>query len=173
MLDRLQRAFNLQKAFVSHVSHELRTPLTAITGQIQVSLLANDKEDDLRFMIRSVLEDVNQLNKLTNNLLELTSIEAEGNNIKLTLLNVLDLLLRARTDIMKKWPHSKILFTIDDKESQIPEIYANESLLHTAFINLIENGVKFSPNQTIEINMSNTANQVSINFQNKTNYTLA
>ena len=80
MLDRLQRAFNLQKAFVSHVSHELRTPLTAITGQIQVSLLANDKEDDLRFMIRSVLEDVNQLNKLLidSNLLCLNFIYLEN-----------------------------------------------------------------------------------------------
>ncbi|MFB0906742.1 MAG: HAMP domain-containing protein, partial [Spirosomataceae bacterium] len=32
MLNRLEEAFNTQKAFVSHASHELRTPLTSITG---------------------------------------------------------------------------------------------------------------------------------------------
>jgi signal transduction histidine kinase len=39
MLDRLEEAFRLQRAFVSNASHEMRTPLTAITGQIEVALL--------------------------------------------------------------------------------------------------------------------------------------
>ncbi len=169
MLDRLQKAFMLQRSFVSHASHELRTPLTAITGQIQVSLLANDNEHELRLMAKSVLDDVNQLNKLTNNLLDLTSIDTEENNIKLTLLNVLEVLWRARTEVLKKHENYDILISIEESEDRIPEIYANESLIYTAFINLIENGAKFSLNYNIEIKIGITKNQVSIKFQNKTN----
>ena len=51
MLNRLEKAFKLQRAFVSHASHELRTPLTAITGQIQVSLLANVNFFEVSFRI--------------------------------------------------------------------------------------------------------------------------
>jgi signal transduction histidine kinase len=169
MLDRLQKAFKLQRSFVSHASHELRTPLTAITGQIQVSLLANDNEYELRLMAKSVLEDVNQLNKLTNNLLDLTSIDTEESNIKLTLINVLEVLWQARTEVLKKFENYQILISIEESEEYIPEIYANEALIYTAFINLIENGAKFSIDHNIHIQIGNTKEQVIIKFQNKTN----
>lgn len=168
MLDRLQKAFNLQRSFVSHASHELRTPLTAITGQIQVSLLANDNEHELRLMAKSVLEDVNQLNKLTNNLLDLTSIDTEENNIKLSLINVLEVLWQARNEVLKKYENYQILITVEESEEHIPEIYANESLIYTAFINLIENGAKFSLDKTIQIKIGLTKEQVMLKFQNKT-----
>ena len=169
MLDRLQKAFMLQRSFVSHASHELRTPLTAITGQIQVSLLANDNEHELRLMAQSVLEDVNQLNKLTNNLLDLTSIDTEENNIKLSLLNVLEVLWQARTEVLKKYKNYQILISLEESEEYIPEIYANEPLIYTAFINLLENGAKFSIDDTIQIKIGISKEKVMIKFQNKTN----
>ena len=168
MLDRLQKAFNAQRSFVSHASHELRTPLTAITGQIQVSLLANDNVDELRLMAKSVLEDVNQLNKLTNNLLDLTSIDADDTNIKVTLINIVELLWQVRSEILKKHNNYEILIALDEIEDHLPEIYANEALIYTALINLVENGVKFSPDHTIYIKLILSENQVIITFQNKT-----
>lgn len=168
MLDRLLKAFMLQRSFVSHASHELRTPLTAITGQIQVSLLANDNEHELRLMAKSVLEDVNQLNKLTNNLLDLTSIDTEENNIKFSLLNVIEALWQARTEVLKKYPDYQILISIEENELQIPQILGNESLIYTAFINLVENGAKFSLDNTLHIKIAHVNNHIEIKFQNKT-----
>ncbi len=168
MLDRLQKAFNAQRSFVSHASHELRTPLTAITGQIQVSLLANDNADELRLMASSVLEDVNQLNTLTNNLLDLTSIHADDTNIDVALVNIVELLYQTRSEILKKYSNCEILISINEIDDHLPEVYANEPLLFTAFINLVENGVKFSPDHTIFIRIVLSENQVIIKFQNKT-----
>ncbi|MRX47901.1 HAMP domain-containing sensor histidine kinase [Pedobacter puniceum] len=169
MLDRLQKAFHKQRAFVSHASHELRTPLTAITGQIQVSLLANDNMEELRNMAKSVLEDVNQLNILTNNLLELNSIDVDDIRIKASLLNVVDLLLQAKSEVSQKYPESKIVLQIDDHEDYLPEIYANESLIYSAFINLIENAVKFASDQTAQIKLLTLKDEIQIKFQNKLN----
>ena len=168
MLDRLQKAFNTQRSFVSHASHELRTPLTAITGQIQVSLLANDNVDELRLMAQSVLEDVNQLNTLTNNLLDLTSIDAEDTNINLDLVNIMELLFQARSELLKKHSNYVIIISLNEIEDQLPEIYANETLLYTALLNLVENGVKFSPNHTIYIRLILSEDHVTIKFQNET-----
>jgi signal transduction histidine kinase len=168
MLDRLHKSFMLQRAFVANASHELRTPLTAITGQIQVSLLANDNEHDLRLMAQSVLEDVSQLNKLTNNLLDLTSIDTEGINLKLSFLNFLDVLWQSRADALKNYPESQIFISVEESGDHIPEIYANQTLIYTAFLNLIENGIKFSTDETILIKISNTEEQIVMKFQNKT-----
>jgi signal transduction histidine kinase len=168
MLDRLQKAFDAQRSFVSHASHELRTPLTAITGQIQVSLLANDNVDELRLMAKSVLEDVNQLNTLTNNLLDLTSIHADDTNINVGLVNIVELLFQARGEILNNNSEYTILISINENEEHLPEIYANETLLYTAFLNLMENGVKFSPDHTIFIRLILSEDHMIIKFQNKT-----
>ena len=169
MLDRLQEAFNSQRSFVSHASHELRTPLTSITGQIQVSLLANDNVDELRIMAKSVLEDVNLLNKLTNNLLYLATIDSDESNIKMSLINILDLLLQGRIEILKKNKTYEILIDIIAKEDILPEIYANETLMYTAFLNLLENGTKYSPDHTLVIELILLENLITIKFKNKTN----
>jgi hypothetical protein len=167
MLDRLEKAFQTQRSFVSHASHELRTPLTAITGQIQVSLLANDNQADLKLMIQSVLDDVQQLNKLTNNLLDLTSIDSDDTKFKHTLVNVLEVIWQIRTELLKKNPDYQILISLDDSAELMPEIQGNEGLLYTALINLIENGAKFSPKHTVEVKIKIENQVLLIDFHNE------
>ncbi len=167
MLDRLENAFQTQRSFVSHASHELRTPLTAITGQIQVSLLANDNPADLKLMIQSVLDDVQQLNKLTNNLLDLTSIDADDTKFKYTLVNILEVIWQIRTELLKKNPDYKILISLDENAELTPEIKGNEGLLYTALINLIENGAKFSPNHTVEVKIEIDNQMLKLSFYNE------
>ncbi|WP_394993723.1 ATP-binding protein [Emticicia sp.] len=167
MIDRLENAFQTQRSFVSHASHELRTPLTAITGQIQVSLLANDNHTDLKLMIQSVLDDVQQLNKLTNNLLDLTSIDADDTKFKHTLVNVLEIIWQIRTELRKKNPDYQILISLDDSAELMPEVKGNESFLYTALLNLIENGAKFSPNHTVEVKIMIENQALTITFHNE------
>lgn len=167
MIDRLENAFQTQRSFVSHASHELRTPLTAITGQIQVSLLANDNHTDLKLMIQSVLDDVQQLNKLTNNLLDLTSIDADDTKFKHTLVNILEIIWQIRTELRKKNPDYQILISLDDSAELMPEVKGNEGFLYTALLNLIENGAKFSPNHTVEVKIMIENQALTITFHNE------
>jgi signal transduction histidine kinase len=166
MLDRLEKAFQTQKMFVSNASHELRTPLTSITGQIQVSLLANDNTNELKLMIQSVLEDIQQLNKLTNNLLDLTSIEIDDIKIKLSLVNITETIWQVRDILLKKNPQYQIVTEFDENPDLLPEIKAHEGLLTTAFINLIENGLKFSSNNKVFVKVSTYKTQIVLSFQN-------
>ena len=167
MLDRLEKAFKSQQAFVSHASHELRTPLTAITGQIQVSILANDNPTELKSMIGSILEDVQQLNKLTNNLLDLTSIDSDDTKIKLTLVNVAEIIWQIRSELIKKNPNYRILVELDENHEILPEVHANEGLLYTAIINLIDNGAKFSPQNEVNVKLKFDLKQLQIIVHNE------
>jgi len=51
MLDRIERAFESERMFVSNVSHELRTPVTSIIGQIEVALLKQRTEEDYKQLV--------------------------------------------------------------------------------------------------------------------------
>ena len=166
MLDRLEKAFKVQRSFVSHASHELRTPLTAITGQIQVSLLAGDDPQELKLMIQSVLEDVQQLNRLTNNLLDLTSIDSDDTVLKLSRVNIAEIIWQIRSEMLRKNPHYEIITKLDISPDLLTEVQAQEKLLYLALLNLIENGVKFSPNHHVEIVLKANAQKVMITFHN-------
>jgi signal transduction histidine kinase len=166
MLDRLEKSFKLQRSFVSHASHELRTPLTAITGQIQVSLLAEDDPQELKTMIQSVLEDVQQLNRLTNNLLDLTSIDSDDTVIKRSIVNVAEIIWQIRSEMLRKNPHYEIITKLEISPDLLTEVQANEGLLYVALLNLIENGVKFSPNNHIDIVLKANTQKIMISFNN-------
>jgi signal transduction histidine kinase len=166
MLDRLEKAFKLQRSFVSHASHELRTPLTAITGQIQVSLLANDNPEELKLMIQSVLEDVQQLNRLTNNLLDMTSIDSDDSQTNFKKVNIAELAWQVREILLKKNTDYKAIIQLDETSNSLPEVNGNEALLYTAFLNLMENGIKFSSNQLVKVNYKINSKDIVITFQN-------
>ncbi len=166
MLDRLEKAFKLQRSFVSHASHELRTPLTAITGQIQVSLLANDNPQELKLMIQSVLEDVQQLNRLTNNLLDMTSLDSDDSQTNFKQVNVAEIAWQVRDVLLKKNVNYQIIIQMDEKSDLMPEVQGNEALLYTALLNLMENGVKFSDNQLVKVNFHINPKDIVVSFQN-------
>ncbi|MDI9880616.1 HAMP domain-containing sensor histidine kinase [Flectobacillus longus] len=166
MLERLQKAFRLQKSFVAHASHELRTPLTAITGQIQVSLLANDSPEELKAMIQSVLEDVQQLNKLANGLLDIASMDSNQTPLKYNLVNLTELLWSVRQELTEKKPEYEVLLFLEQERDMMPELYAHEALLYTALINLIENGAKFSDNKTVSVKIECVDNGAKVSVHN-------
>jgi len=166
MLNRLEKAFRLQRSFVSHASHELRTPLTAITGQIQVSLLANDNPQELKLMIQSVLEDVQQLNRLTNNLLDITSIDSDDSQTNFKQINVAEIAFQVRNILLKKNAKNQAIIQLDEQSDTFPEVRGNEALLYTAFLNLMENGIKFSENQLVKVSFKVNPKEILITFQN-------
>jgi signal transduction histidine kinase len=166
MLDRLEKAFSLQRSFVSHASHELRTPLTAITGQIQVSLLANDNPQELKLMIQSVLEDVEQLNRLTNSLLDMISIDSDDAQTNFKQVNLAEIAWQVRDALLKKNTAYQVIIQLDDTTELLPETQGNEALLYTVFLNLMENGIKFSGNKVVKVIFSTNLQNIFIHFHN-------
>ena len=67
-------AMAVQSRFISDASHELRTPLTAMRTEIEVALRgASSTKGDYKQALASSLEEVESLQKLSDNLLLLTS----------------------------------------------------------------------------------------------------
>lgn len=168
MLGRLKNAFEAQKSFVSNASHELRTPLTAMNGQIEVALLKERTEEEYRKTLLSIKEDITEMTDLSNSLLDLASVESGIAKINFESVRIDEILWQAQNDLMQKRPEA--IVNIDFGE--IPEaeeefmLKANEQLLKTAILNLMENGIKFSQNKTVNVLMYLQRKHLKITFSN-------
>jgi signal transduction histidine kinase len=165
MLERLDSAFEMQKSFVSNASHELRTPLTAITGHIEVTLMNKRSNEEYEQILSSLLEDIKNLNRLSDGLLELAQASLDISKIPVKDLRLDELLWQARTELLKRIDdyHINIEFENlpDDEEKLI--IKGSDQLLKTAFINLMDNACKFSDNNEVKVLIG--FNETGINLQ--------
>lgn len=155
MLDRLEKSFIMQKNFIANASHELRTPLTAITGQLEVELMKDRKAEEYRSTMVSVLEDMKNLNTISNRLLLLAQASSETSRVDFEPLRIDDILWQVQAELVKRHPDFNITINFSDKmedEEQLI-ITGNTQLLKTALTNLMENGCKYSSNHSVEISV--------------------
>jgi len=169
MLERLESAFEMQRSFVSNASHELRTPLTSITGQIEVSLMNPRTQSEYEAILESVLEDIKNLNALSNGLLDLAKASSDISAIALLPLRIDEILWETRAELIDRKKDYKIsiefIQPIDDENELI--ISGNHHLLKTAIANLMDNACKFSPNKSVEIFLSVKAECIVAEFTDK------
>ena len=169
MLERIETAFKTQKNFIANMSHELRTPLTVITGQLEVILMNPRDNEEYRKTIISVLEDIKNLNHISNRLLLLAQASSEFSEADFGVIRIDDVLWQARKEILKRHDNYRIHVnfsgTIDD-ESKL-RVKGNELLIKTALSNLIDNGCKYSGDHTSEVIVDNQNDQVIMHFADK------
>jgi len=168
LLNRLEESFAIQRRFISNASHELSTPLTVVSSQIEVALLHNRSDEEYRRILYSVLDDVKGLHQLTKTLLEIAKAGTHG-TISLEKVRVDELLIKAHTEVMKQNPG----FNVGLEFADLPEneneclVFGNSPLLQSAFKNIMENGCKYSPDQSVLLQLFFRNDKAEILFFNK------
>ena len=72
LLDRLERAFGAQRAFLGDAGHEMRTPLTIIRGHLE---LMGEDPVERRETLDLVMDEIDRMHRLVNDLLTLAKSE--------------------------------------------------------------------------------------------------
>ncbi|HEY0731380.1 MAG TPA: ATP-binding protein, partial [Chitinophagaceae bacterium] len=168
LLNRLEESFAIQRRFISNASHELSTPLTSVSSQIEVALLQDRSGEQYRQVLQSILEDVQELHQLTKNLLEIAKAGTHG-TISLDKIRLDEVLFRAHGEVLKQHPDFRIIIKFPDLPEDENEciVFGNSHLLHSAFKNIMENGCKYSPDNTVEVELIFRGQEAELIFSNK------
>ncbi|MFB6453930.1 ATP-binding protein [Chitinophaga sp. Hz27] len=153
MLDRLEQSFDAQKQFVSNISHELRTPLTAMMAELEISASRERPADEYLASMRHAISDAQKLVKLSNSLLDLAKASYDPAEIKFKDMRLDEVLVEARKELLKTHPFYRIHINFEEsmEDSDVLTIAGNEYLLKVAFVNLMENGCKFSASHEMQV----------------------
>lgn len=159
MLERINKAFERERFFVSNASHELRTPVTSIKGQVEVALMKSRDENNYVKVLTSILDDVDNMTTIINGFLELAEANTDLKTLSVQTILVDEFLFTVKDDILKRKPEYIITIEfvkIPNKESEIT-VLGNQGLLFIMMNNLIDNACKFSENKkaTVKIDFDN------------------
>lgn len=156
LLDRIEQAFTTQKLFLSNISHELKNPFSVIIAQIEITLDKARSAAEYQQTLESVLEDVRALNDVSDRLMQLAKITADNNVIDLTQLRIDELIWQSKDLLLRSHPRYKVQVEILDlpEEEEMLCVRGNEQLLKTALFNLLENGCKYSTDQSVKVYLS-------------------
>ncbi|MBO9731551.1 MAG: HAMP domain-containing protein [Chitinophaga sp.] len=169
MLDRLEHSFDAQKHFVSNISHELRTPLATIVGELQIVLTKDRTPAEYKEVISLALADARRLVRLSNGLLDMAKANYDHTEISRKVLRVDELLMDARDAVIKSADDYKvdIVFEQEIEADDMISVNGNEYLLKVAFINLMENACKFSPDHQCTVSIRYGEADLILRFMDK------
>jgi two-component system phosphate regulon sensor histidine kinase PhoR len=139
----IEAAEKSRREFIANVSHELRTPLTSIQGYVETLIEdPHPRPETTREFLGVILKNASRMNRLTEDLLALASIE--GPDYKLTLQPV-------RASALVQDAIDSLGGIVVDSEVEIesagaPEIpvMADPDSMNQVFGNLIENALKYA-----------------------------
>ena len=141
-----KQQLEFKNEFLSHVSHELRTPLTCIHQFVTLVLdgLAGPVVPEQAEHLQTVLKSVGQLHAMIRDLLEATRAESGKMRIEPRCISIEDLIAQALS-MMKVAADQKRIKIEAVVDSAIPLVYADPDRVLEVLINLIDNGIKFTP----------------------------
>ena len=145
---------NLEKIkaeLIANVSHELRTPLTAIKGYVEtLEDEAYDTADEKFKFLNIINKHTQRLIDIVSDLLVLSEIEVKesertSNDIEeFEKLAINSILLSCYESFKRKIGNKNLVFK-KELEQNLPDIRGNQFLLEQAFINLLDNAIKYTP----------------------------
>jgi two-component system phosphate regulon sensor histidine kinase PhoR len=164
---RLRRLESMRKDFAANVSHEIKTPLTAIKGFVETlkTSALNHPEESVRFL--GIIEKhTNRLNAIIDDLMKLSLIEQKTDKKEILLENrqMLPILQSAR-QVCQSMADEKAIQIILSCEETL-SINLNAALIEQAFVNLLDNAVKYSgTGGSIEIEVQQSDVELSVSFR--------
>jgi two-component system phosphate regulon sensor histidine kinase PhoR len=143
---RLVKLERIRKDFVANVSHELRTPIQLIKGFSETLLDSISDKKDSHF-IEIIHKNAGTMENLTNDLLILADLEDNTvNNRDLEELKIAPLIKEAVSSMENQAKKKQIELIVDCDKDLSAKLYG--SFIIQALINLIENGIKYSPSKS-------------------------
>jgi signal transduction histidine kinase len=179
--EQLRERETIQKDFVNVAAHELRTPTQSILGYTELLKITYEQEQqersehgskktnniESRKAVDAIFRNATRLDKLANDILDVTKIESNILNLNKQRFNlsqkIRDVISDVTTNEMRKDPHVKnINISFESKEPNDIYIEADKTRIYQVISNLLRNAIKFTKEGgSITITAETSANKES------------
>jgi two-component system, OmpR family, sensor histidine kinase VicK len=145
-VEEVKRAYRMQKEFINIASHEMKTPTQAILGYTGLLRQHPEKRDQ---MIQGISRNALRLQRLTNDILDVTRIESQTLNLNKEQFNLKYLITSIvedyRRQIQENKSNVRLLYDIKrHKKKTSLTIEADRGRITQVLSNLLNNAIKFA-----------------------------
>ncbi|WP_124068199.1 HAMP domain-containing sensor histidine kinase [Clostridium sp. E02] len=153
MSDELNKMEEYQKTFIANISHDFRSPLTSIKGYLEAILDGTISSDMSDKYLKRVISETERLNKLTQGMLTLNSLDCKG-YLNRTNFDINRVIKDTAASFEGTCSEKGITFEVTFSDT-IQMVYADLGKIQQVLYNIIDNAIKFSPeDSTIYIQAS-------------------
>ncbi|MCC8425613.1 ATP-binding protein [Mucilaginibacter sp. UR6-11] len=160
-----KREMEKKDEFIGIASHELKTPLTSLKGYLQ--LVSHKKEslpETVRQYIDKAISSLNKLQRLVNDLLDVSKIQAGRLEYGLRPVDLTQLLKLCTENARHVYPN----YNFENNAVDGLIVNGNEERLDQVVMNLINNAVKYSPsNNNVTITAVRYDGQVRVSVTDR------
>ena len=165
--EQLKMHDRMQKEFIDVAAHELRTPIQPILGLTQMIYSKIDEDEypytrkQQKELLEAVIRNANRLQRLTEDILDVTRIESQNLSLNLERINLDEIILNAINDTKRNQQIKKnvILLYQQHDEGINYTIQADKGRLNQVMSNLISNAIKFTEEGSIIITSKKEENE--------------
>ena len=142
MAQELENTQMLRDDFINNFSHEFKTPIVSIAGFARLLKRGNLSQKEREEYLDVIEEEALRLSVMATNILDLSRVEKQTSIQNAEHYNLSEQLRVCILMLENRWMAKNIEFDLDMGEYTIT---AGKELLKQVWINLLDNAVKFSP----------------------------
>jgi len=160
--EKVLEASRLKDEFLAVMSHELRTPLSAILGFSGVLLMDGELTEPQAFQVQRIETNSERLLNLINDILDISRIQAGRMSFHPVPLSIRQVIRRIHEQLGVLAKEKKIAFTYSVAEDIPKHIMLDEDALIKIITNLCSNGIKFTHQGSVSIDVTREQNNLII-----------
>jgi len=160
--ERLKGLDQMKNQFLSTMGHELRTPITCIIGFAECLRYPGIEDDKKEEFANNILGQSNRLTNLIDQVLDLSALSEQSLTLHPEKGNVNTLIQEVAESLKIDIHHKKLSLDLELNPT-LPEAYFDTKRTGRAVRNLLDNAIKFSPeNGHVKISSAVDEDEVSI-----------
>lgn len=139
------KSSNIAKnTFLSNMSHDIRTPMNAIIGFATLAKKHIDEKEKVREYLNMIETSSDQLLRLINDVLEISSIEADKMQIEESECSLLDIIQEIQSAITPRASEKDIDLSLNISGLKHYTVYSDRQKLFQILLRLTRNAVKYT-----------------------------
>jgi len=144
-LKQTQQIQQTRNIFLCNMSHDLRTPMNAITGFTTLAKVYIDDKEAAEDYLDRIMSAANDLQKLIDNLLEMSHVESGNININETPCALPDILWSLESVVRAEAKARQVKLSISSENLIHGNVICDREQLNQALMNIMGNALKFTP----------------------------